>query len=442
MADYNPQQQDAVEKYLAGGGTQADVDAYFAGNPTQEQFQSDVSAYFTPNAPPSDIAPDHVIQPAPPIMTANGMPASWIDVFNRQSPEVQAAIQTRYGNMSSDAIMRDWEQTVMPSYKPGTSMNDMLSGMVNIPTGTVGIESYRPPGAQAAPGNAQTDKWQSIVSQQSPAVQQMIRDRYGNMSPEQIMQDWTTNIAPKFPPGTSVENILSGAVQPGGPPALTANAMTPGNARMSHDYQPTGMAGYRDPGASYRAAMADPNRVTQEQMRADLHRSGFIEPWEQQLPQNARYNEATGEYYMFQDPAEQQDQQQQDQQMQQLQDFFDNMFGGQSQSQAQAQYQNPNWYQQGFQPGGTNDPMIVQNAIDNQSDPNTAAGLFKNLMGNFNQLQQQQGGSRAIMSSLDAPVQASQFQQQVPPAPPAPAPPTPPVPKPPQNPLGPPPDEF
>jgi hypothetical protein len=114
-------------------------------------------------------------------------------------------------------------------------------------------------------------------------------------------------------------------------------------------------------------------------------------------------------------------------------DFFNDLFKQfQAPQQQQPQQQQQQMrYAPGFQPGGANDPMIIQNAIANQSDPNSMAGLFNKMADSFNTLQQGQGGAQPIMSGMgyggysDGGNSSPQYQSQYVAPAPAPAPTTP-----------------
>jgi len=175
--DYNTLKQNAVGAYLANGGTQANVDQYFAANPTQDygrlasdaaqwytdpnqmplmaqnnpdpnyynnaqaawqnQRNQDVGGYFGVQAPAAgqnyNFAPPGPVSPeaAPTPQTAGApspYPQSWIDTFNAQNPQVQAAIQARYAGMTPEQSMADWNATVASQYPAGTDPSAILSG--------------------------------------------------------------------------------------------------------------------------------------------------------------------------------------------------------------------------------------------------------------------------------------------------------------------------
>jgi hypothetical protein len=151
--DYNTLKQNAVGAYLANGGTQANVDQYFAANPTQDygRLASDASQWYTGQtpgdaanqnvanyfgvqapaagqnynfAPPGPVSPEAAPAPGAP----SPYPQSWIDTFNAQNPQVQAAIQARYAGMTPEQIMADWNATVASQYPAGTDPSAILSG--------------------------------------------------------------------------------------------------------------------------------------------------------------------------------------------------------------------------------------------------------------------------------------------------------------------------
>ena len=53
--------------------------------------------------------------------------------------------------------------------------------------------------------------WTDTYNAQTPGTQAAIGARYGGMSPDAIMSDWGSNVAPTYAAGTSPEAILGGA---------------------------------------------------------------------------------------------------------------------------------------------------------------------------------------------------------------------------------------
>jgi hypothetical protein len=166
--DYSALKSNATDYYLANGGNQANVDAYFAANPGQDytKLAGDAAQYYAGQNPGDagnqniasyfGIAPPAAGQnynfggaPAAPAATAtpaapatpgapSPYPQSWLDTYNAQDPATQAAIQARYGGMTPEQIMADWNANVAPNYATGTTPTQILSGA--------------PPGPAIAPG--------------------------------------------------------------------------------------------------------------------------------------------------------------------------------------------------------------------------------------------------------------------------------------------------
>jgi hypothetical protein len=107
-------------------------------------------------------------------------------------------------------------------------------------------------------------------------------------------------------------------------------------------------------------------------------------------------------------------------------DFFTSLFSNfMPQTQQQQQQAKTNLNPSIYAPGSENDPMIIENAIQNQSDPSSMAGLFNRLADSFRTLQQTQGGSQSIMQSgmgyggYDSSPYQNQYVAPPPPPPPA-----------------------
>ena len=72
-----------------------------------------------------------------------------------------------------------------------------------------------PLGNVTDPGGGYTgpypQSWTDTYNAQTPGTQAAIGARYGGMSPDAIMSDWGSNVAPTYAAGTSPEAILGGA---------------------------------------------------------------------------------------------------------------------------------------------------------------------------------------------------------------------------------------
>lgn len=311
MAEYDPKQQAAVNAYLGGGGSQADVDKYFAGNPSSEQFLRDAGAYWNVDAAGTPFGPmsDDVQQNTPPgAQAANPQ-------FDKLRTDVTSAYLGAGGSQADiDAYFANnpsYEQLATDASKAfleNGGSTEELSSYFGLPAGydfssimqynpysgtNIRSDGSKPNAGIGAPGSGDIyDPWR-----QSPTF-------FGSQ-----FKDKTGNLLPGYaygPNGDIVKNVEGGNV----------NAPNVANA-------PQGTPSIFD-------------------MFNDLYAQ-----FQQSIPKNT------------------------------------------------------NWYGQGFQAGGTRDPMVIQNAIQAQDDPNSMAGLFKNLVKSYKGLQQQQGQSPSIMPALE-----------------------------------------
>jgi len=168
VPNYDKLRSDATSYYLANGGTQANVDAYFKNDPSYDKLAKDATGWYTdqnrgdqntdwdvgmPGGPtkqnygdvrntnvanyfgfkPPPAGTNFNIQYDPPTTPAKPntdfeYPASWVTAYQNMDSGTQDAVRSRYSGMTVSDIMKDWDENVQPRYADGTTYDQILRG--------------------------------------------------------------------------------------------------------------------------------------------------------------------------------------------------------------------------------------------------------------------------------------------------------------------------
>ena len=151
-------------------------------------------------------------------------PDEWINAYNTQTPDVQAAMRETYTGKSPTEISASFTGAAGAAGSDPTYQNLQGSGFGTLPASwpqslpSAPAPAPTPPTAPPAPAQPYTgtypQEWVNTYNQQSPGTQAAMQQRFGGQSPEQIVQDWNTNIAPQSAPGANWQSVLGGTANP------------------------------------------------------------------------------------------------------------------------------------------------------------------------------------------------------------------------------------